>query len=509
MSTNNENSDISNGTLANFKRAFSNLKAGAAAQKAASGNPPEEVSSKSNGAEPHINGAGTSEHEAGDDNPSAQAAPISIPFTLIESLGKPFCKSYFYNSAGVVDKRVGARIHEGKVRCFERGSLRAVMAVVQAVKDRKRHDIAAVWGKVRGAKDGDQFPLGLKGKCINGAIPRSNEDFGWPEGPAIAACDYDPYGEHRFDWRELDERFCKIVPELEPVTRCWFPSSSAFIRDRDGNLVKQAAGWRMYVALDDGRRIEDFLFLLLQGSWTLGLDHIRISNNGRARVAGLVDVQMRIPIQPDFIAPAKLGEWLAYDYPEVFPQWRGTEPLLPTEALPKPIPMKDWLRTAAVKQRFEASKEACGKQAEKWLKEDRLPKLRKLHPDKSDEELLAMGRRQLAQTGTTVQLDPDWIIHFSEDETKTVREIWSDPSYEDRMCCDPLEPDHHDYELNTYIHIAPKGKSGPCGVSLNRGVTTTYRVDKLREGGSRTGRGIPGRVIRGGSLGKMDGQVFG
>ena len=37
------------------------------------------------------------------------------------------------------------------------------------------------------------------------------------------------------------------------------------------------------------------------------------------------------------------------------------------------------------------------------------------------------------------------------------------------------------YELNTYIHIAPKGESGPCAVSFNRGVKTVYRVDKVFE----------------------------
>ena len=443
-SSNNENFKAVNGKPSKLSLAYSKLIAGRAAQKATE---PEESPSKlKNGAAPHLDGASDGEPAAAKDNPAAepspQAAPISIPFTLIENTApnKVFCKSYFYNSAGEIEKKVGAQIYSGIVHCHEVSTLEAGIAELQRIKTGKLHNFAAVWGKVNAAKAGDHFPLGLAGKCLNGAIPRSNSDFGWNTGPAVLPVDFDPFGTRAFDWRELDDIYCLILPQLKVVKRCFFPSNSSFIRTRDGTFLKNP-GFRMYVAVDDGTRIEDLLTLLFQGSWAHGGGHIKISDNGRPRVCGLVDLYMARPIQPDFVAPAKLGEGLVYDYPEEFPQWRGTEPLLITEGIEKPIDLKAWGKGTKVKDELKKAEPKCAEQKDWYIENKALPRLRAKFPGRPDEALRGLARKQLETRNE--QLDPDWPIHLSETEVKTVREIWTDPSYEDRMCCDPLEPDHH------------------------------------------------------------------
>ena len=142
-------------------------------------------------------------------------------------------------------------------------------------------------------------------------IARSNDCFHWPDGPGIFMIDYDPeVGASAMDRDELLQLFESICPELHGVPKVWCPSSSSHICTEDGTDLTGLRGQRLYVPVNDARKIPQLSEVFEKRFWAKGYGYIRVSKSGQRLKRTPMDHSVYQPSRLDFAAGASTGKGL-------------------------------------------------------------------------------------------------------------------------------------------------------------------------------------------------------
>ena len=323
-----------------------------------------------------------------------------------------------------------------------------------------------------------------------GSIARCREDFTFPAGqPGVLVFDFDRdkrAGAKRWIWQELDSVVCEILPELEDTRRAWVPSSSAFIRDKNGNELIGAGGWRLYVFVDNAAAIPRITEYAYQRLWARGHGRIEFGDPDgdccQALDRSLLDIAMAQPEREDFIAEPVLKDGLYRKLPDEFPMLLGQGGMLRTGDIPLPEPMDLWRRTCAVLLGAKAAAEPERRTKIERVTEKHLQAAREANPGKPDDELRRDIRRVLERQDGGL-LPDSFVLYQGDGKPIAAGELRRDRKrYEGLQLRSVAEPDYNGGHLTAKCHLNPGSHRMPVICDLAHGLKTVYRLSgKVRE----------------------------
>jgi len=137
-------------------------------------------------------------------------------------------------------------------------------------------------------------------------VTRTKEYFQYPSGPGLAMFDHDPKDEGR---ALSPDKFREIVvgvwPEFNNIPTWTTPSTSACIKDMEGNLLNgNGDGFHMYFPVPDASCLPLFADTLFTRMWLHGYGHIEIDKAGRMHPRTIFDTSVFSPERLDFVAGA-------------------------------------------------------------------------------------------------------------------------------------------------------------------------------------------------------------
>jgi hypothetical protein len=189
--------------------------------------------------------------------------------------------------------------------------------------------------------DGKQVPeLGIIARC--------NKDIAYRVlKPGLVYFDIDPRkgpDGKQLSRRELDNIFCKALRGFEAIERSWCPSSSAHLK-RHGVILKGEGSYRLYFLIDDASAIRQVFDYFFQKLWLMGYGYVEIDGGGSLQPRTLIDECSKKQAQLDFISEPVCHDEIVRDVPDIFPVFRGMEPMLLSRMVPEVEPLTRWKRT--------------------------------------------------------------------------------------------------------------------------------------------------------------------
>ena len=277
-----------------------------------------------------------------------------------------------------------------------------------------------------------------------GKLPRTNETFAWPTGPAILMIDYDPEtGSAALSREDLVEALRDAVPALRDVAMLWWPSASSHIRDTstDEDLTG-LRGQRLYVMVADGQDIPRAGKIIADRLWLAGHGYVKVSASGSLLPRTLVDTMVWQPSRLDFAAGAQCEGPLVQDRGEPM-LIAGTTEMLDTRACFPISRATRWLRLAPSMRRPRPRKPKRRRQrVNAWL-EARARDV--LGPDATEVDLKHAKHVALSALETG-QLSGDYVLHVIEKggvSSVSVADILGDPArFHRAKTLDAIEPDY-------------------------------------------------------------------
>jgi hypothetical protein len=153
-------------------------------------------------------------------------------------------------------------------------------------------------------------------------IARTNEYFGWNDGPGLLFVDYDVDIENHgkiYTPDEIIEILQNAAPALRDVPIAVSASASSFITS-DENIINTYCaprGWHFFIPLEcgtDTKAIGDAIDLRL---WNMGYGFIKPSSSNAQNYSNLIDTSVWQPSRLSFDAGADCGLGLTQHRPDV------------------------------------------------------------------------------------------------------------------------------------------------------------------------------------------------
>ena len=341
---------------------------------------------------------------------------MPFKFSFIKTGKALTCKQFALAEGGTLSKTSAAQIFKGTVHIEEYETLREFIGI--------RQDIDRKTAFVYGIPANEKKTQSLRSKNSEGlGVSRTKDEFKWPEGAGVLFIDVDEAG-HTVE--TLDAIIMQAYPGWAAAQRCWLPSSSAFIRTKDGSELIGPGGWRAYLIADNAARIPDITDYLHYRLWELGHGRITVSKSGARLDRSLIDRCVASVERIDFVAEPVLGDGLERFAPE--PVFIGPEGAhLATSFIGMVQPYKEWKRENPA---FLAA----------WKAEETVARAA------SDKEAVRRGvdKAALWRAHQRGELPRSWPITLATGETVTVGFLLDEgrPDYDRERCCDPIEPEY-------------------------------------------------------------------
>ncbi|MFZ2958011.1 MAG: hypothetical protein WA705_14080 [Candidatus Ozemobacteraceae bacterium] len=366
-------------------------------------------------------------------------SPIESPtfsYTLIKSFSK-IGKRIELNADGTLEKIPLGDMFDG---VFSRRTITKIDDFIAGLAECSHHH-ALCYG-VFEAESGKIVTK--KNKATNpGAVARSKEDMGWQSSGGILFLDYDP-GETVLSRDELVAAIRAACPFLAGVKMLWRPSASSMIRNSEtGEMLKEVAGQRLYIAVDRagdipriGKNISDRL-------WLAGHGRYDVSCAGVALLRTLVDTSVWQANKLDFTGGAVCITPLVQ---------APLEPVLIEGS-------KEYLSTAAVlsltadeKMVFDSNRATAHRLIEPQLKQAREAyierRVKETVPADADSETIEKTRATFTEAVNKNTLFGDFPLTHSSKKIVTVGEILDNPKkWHGEHFADPLEPEYDGCDL--------------------------------------------------------------
>ena len=381
-------------------------------------------------------------------------------------------KQYHLDENEELVKSSNANLSSGHVKTIEVDGLKRLAEVIASLRTNQ----ALTYGLPR---DGDadlttKNQWHKKGKP-KGVIPRTNETFVWPDGPAVFMIDFDPpKGSRVLGKDQLVGILRKDIPGLANAEMLWVPSSSSHITDtKTGNDLTGLRGQRIYIIVANGTDVPRTGAAINEYLWAAGHGYYTISKSGQLLERTPIDSSVYQPSRLDFAAGAHC------EMPLI--QNRGEPVIIPGEIeiqdSEKEIPDP----SSEIKKKAESARKAAKLEVEEeaahiknmWL-EERADQMVGVDASDTEREICLSAARRAIENKALSGNFPIMTVDFGgEQHTCTVSELLDDPyKYDGMQALDPLEPDYDGWRPVAKIYA--KG-SRPTIHSFAHG-GATYRL---------------------------------
>jgi hypothetical protein len=361
------------------------------------------------------------------------------------------------------------------------------------------HKQALVHGIPKGSAPGDIWVLTTTERYTGapGTITRTLDHIGYPSGPRLLMCDYDPAPEapeRIASAHELMTRLAGIWPALAAVGWVATTSTSSAIRaKKTGNWLKPPEGMHVYLlATGDVARFRDSARVRL---WLAGTGYCKLATpNKHTGVANLleralIDLTVFSPERLDFVAGALIAPNAPFFQDRPAPELHPGS-VLALDALPDVTPDE---RTAYT--RLVAEARVCMASVQRRLIRTHIAHAIPTMPDAEVEQEITT-RLARAERG---EITPDQPLYFSNGAICTAGTLTK--ALDGQRLRDPLEPDY----LPSQAVFHWRGGAW-CIVSWAHGVKKIYHLaqptapgtpwDDPWLGDRRQRPGVPLAVVR-------------
>jgi hypothetical protein len=273
------------------------------------------------------------------------------------------------------------------------------------------------------------------------SIGRTAEYFEYPEGePAICLIDFDRKGMPEDVKARIKQNgglwysLIGVIPELAAAARLTRSSTSSGIHnEQTGEVEHQTGGHHIYVVLQDGQQIEEFLSIVHQRCWLAGLGWMLVGAGGQLLERSIVDRMVYGPERLIFEGAPTVVPPLRQDTAARQPKVKegATLDLPPTLTKEEKAELAQLIQ-AEIKQLAPESKRA----REEFTKRQGA-RIRVRNPSLTVEE-----SEQQAERMTKGELGPSVVLAFDDPdlEGRTVADVLADPkAFEGVTLADPVE----------------------------------------------------------------------
>ncbi len=375
--------------------------------------------------------------------PELECATVVGParFTIVTSTFPEVLTKRFSLSEGKLKKEGGGVLVAGSAEVREASSLSDFAALLPTLEP----DQALIYGvpPVNATAIVTSAVWEAEGRP-EGKLPRTNETFAWPTGPAILMIDYDPEnGSAALSREALVEAICSAVPALRDVEMLWWPSASSHIHDTSsGEDLTGLRGQRLYIVVMDGRDIPRAGKVIADRLWLAGHGYVKVSASGSLLPRTLVDTSVWQTSRLDFAAGAQCEGPLVQDRGEPTLIASATKLLDTQTALPDLTGEEKEELESLIKHAKSAKSHEAALVRQAWL-------ARRAHdiagPDATDSEV-EQAKRIALRALETGRLASEFVIQVIENGkivALTVADILGEPArYHRAKTLDPIEPDY-------------------------------------------------------------------
>lgn len=276
---------------------------------------------------------------------------------------------------------------------------------------------------------GAEAPLAAVKLARPGNLTRTAECLPFPAGPGLMVIDADGIGDHLLVREQLAEACEDLGGCAMAITTS---SSSNILRTDTGQTLRGAEGLHLMVPVLDATDTPRAMRVLFDRLWLAGHGQVKVSESGQALHRTVVDLALRNPSQPVFLA-SHCGPGLE----QRRERWRVAGPILDThQALPDLTAQErerlQQLQADAVERMADALADARAAWEERQVAQ---LVARGVNPDQAREHC-----RQAADAG---DLCADWPLTLADGRQVTVGEVLADKArFHGIPCRDPLEPDY-------------------------------------------------------------------
>lgn len=361
--------------------------------------------------------------------------PSRSPFRLTvftSHFPEKLSKTIRIDDNGKVVKEPGGAMSSGLAQIAEGSTPEAFLQLLNSLTPSQALGFGVL------TRDRAQSNICPKEKPVRNAVPRTKEHFCWPAGPGVLMLDYDPRpGADALTKDELLDALYTVAPGVMKVPHIWTPSAGSCIYDsRTDQELIGIRGQRIYVFVNEARRIPHALTALYDRSMAHGHGWLYITAHGKALPRTLFDLSVGQPNRYDFAGGADCIAPLVQRKPppELFnpdAPWGDIELIFPM------LSEKEEHAFNSAKSALFASPDYLREQEEKkqsFIKEKGL----------NEDSFKRLFERDV--------LPLDMEIRFANDEVATVKEILRfHPKYHKRECYDPIEPAYRNNDAKIAI----------------------------------------------------------
>lgn len=347
----------------------------------------------------------------------------TFPFSLVNiTEPTPYGKTFRLADGQLVRSTHGEHLH-GTLRKVQT-DLDGLLAILRDARP-GQHLTAGVPSIAPGA----EAPLSAVSLARPGDLTRTAECLPFPAGPGLMVIDADGVGDHLLVRDQLADACEELGGCAMAITTS---SSSNIVRADTGQTMRGAEGLHLMVPVQDATDIPRALQVIHDRLWLEGHGQVRVSDAGRPLLRTVVDLALRNPAQPVFLA-SHCGPGLE----QRRQRWRVAGPILDTrQALPD--------LTAQERERLQQLQaDAVARVA------DALADARSVWEERQVAQLVARGvkpteaREHCRQAADSGDLSADWPLILADGRQVTVGDVLADKArFHGMPCRDPLEPDY-------------------------------------------------------------------
>ena len=366
-----------------------------------------------------------------------------ITFTKITSSNGPITKKISLNENGEIKKDAAAQLHRGGFETVSITSLDHFAAELEASSP-----LNAFCYGVTGRQDGLLVSEDKLAKN-SGAIARSRNFFGWPQGQGILMIDND-------NGQIFDDTLAQFMAEnvsfIEGVDMLVRPSSSSNIFNVETeSCLRGMVNQRVYIVVSDAKLIPEIGKLIEAKLWLAGHGYYEISSAGTLLKRCTVDTSVWQPERLDFIG----GAICTFPLEQKNMQStliKGHHASIDVRYIPK-ISEKDKVKIIKLEQKAKALIEDERQRVRSIWEENRVTAMVKRGANQD------LARQTIKQAADLHSLGGDFLIKLQSGLDVTITELLDDPEqYNGQRCHDPLEPEYHNDSRVAFISLKNGGQ---------------------------------------------------
>jgi hypothetical protein len=377
-------------------------------------------------------------------NPTFDTLPVAL--TVYKSASSPLSKAYRLAGDGRIEKKAAAHMTAGTARLVE-----VPFSGLADLFDSLGPDEATGYGLF----DAAQARIVVDKKANPPALlARTKEFCRYRARPGVLMLDHDPHPRGAsMQPAELLAALADIVPGSADAAALIRASVSAGVRIAGQEPAPASAGFHIYMPVLDASDIPRFGAVLVRRLWLARHGYIALARNGALLVRTCIDGAVFAGERLDFTGRPVIGDGLEWTPPAAEYRHGG---YLDTAALPDLSDAESAAYDALVAAAKTAAQPDADKQHAAWLADHGASMRAAGVPEDRITTRLASMR-----PGATVDVHPDWPLHFANAKLGlvTAGEVLADPRrFDGEALADPVEGTDYGVSTARFYANLPDGR---------------------------------------------------